>query len=511
MRRFRDDRGASVIFALVFITVGAVGLVAVLSFAYASMRTTIQLRDQAATVAAADGAAKAAMNSLRQGTNTYTSGNCFGSGAGASNTLALNNFYTPPGAASATSAAVTCAPDNTHSVLDPGVQVSPINTPLNAILTLATGGETGINVSVSGNRTLRVHGDIFSHSAISVPQGTLQTDTSIRAEGSCTPSGSVVATVSKTCGIAAGDPHGVDPNYAPVGGSTAPQSVPICSGHDQKVTFTPGLYDNTDLAALNNITSNSGCKNSILWFQPGTYYFNWTGTWLIDSGYVVGGTPTSPLVAGTPPTMPGSCKSPIPPNPVGSWVHPGPNEGVQFVFAGTSQMDVKAAKMELCGSYSPITPPIAVYGLKSAVGSVPAQSGCITTPGGCVMLQTEQSPNNAVFIQGTTYTPRALLNVQLNNNTAQVFRWGVIARALVISPTGSANLTGPVIQVPDTNVSGGMISILYLIVYLCPNSGTCTVAPGKQRLLVKVAIQDPSGVPIAGQREVTVYTWSIVR
>jgi hypothetical protein len=512
-----DDSGTSLILALIFITVGAVVLAALLSLADASMRTTIQLRGQAANVAAADGAGKAAINALRQGTNTYSSGFCFGSGAGGSNTLPLPNFYQPAGSA-VTSATVTCEPDTTHSTLDPSVQVSGANAPLNAILTLATtaSGEDGLNTVVGGNRTLRVRGKIFSNSTIKSSQGTLTSNTSVKARGSCT--GTITSTPAPQCGIGgAADPGSVDPNYAVAGGSTTLRSVPACVGNNKLVTFTPGLY--TDVASLNTMTSNSGCKDSIFYFPAGTYYFNFPSSteWLIDTGWVVGGTPTSALVAGTPPTMPGSCKSPIPPSPPGGWTRPGPNEGVQFVFGGGSHIRIKGAQAELCGSYSPIMPPIAVYGLKSAVGSVPAQSGCVTTQNypsnssACAMIKTDQSPNNALYIQGTTYAPRAALDIELNNATGQVFRWGVIARTLFISPTGSANLSGPVIEVPDDNIDGGLTNILYLNVYICPGSASCTVVTGLKRLRVKVAVVDPSGLPIAGARQVTVYSWSVLR
>jgi hypothetical protein len=157
--------------------------------------------------------------------------------------------------------------------------------------------------------------------------------------------------------------------------------VPACNGKNKVVTFSPGLY--TDLGSLNNLTDGNGCKTSTYWFQPGTYYFNFAGEWLIDSGYLVGGTPTEPLVPGTPPKIPGSCQTPIPPNPLaGVWNPPGPNAGVQFVFDGDSWIRLKAAQAEICGTYSKDSLPIAVYGLKTDVGTgsnlVPAQGGCIT-------------------------------------------------------------------------------------------------------------------------------------
>jgi hypothetical protein len=513
-----DDSGASLILALIFITVGAVVLAVILSFADASMRTTLRLREQSADAASADGAAQLAINALRQGTYSMAGGSCFGTGVGASNTLQLNSFYQPVGAG-ASSATVTCEADTTNSAVDPGVAISPANRPGSAILTLAPLGssEDGLTLTVAGGRTLRVHGDVYSNSTINVVQGVLETNTAVTARGACI--GTITSTPVKQCNIGSGaDPRSVDPNYAPPSAPTTAQSVPACPGNNSKVTFTPGVY--TDVNGLNNLTKSSGCKDSIFYFPPGTYYFNLSGSaeWLIDTGYLVAGTPTTPLVAGTAPTIPGACQSPIPPDPIppGGWVKPGPNAGAQFVFGGDSHIRVKAAQMEICATYSTTAPPIGVYGLKTAVGTVPAQSGCVTAtpyPGGsrCALIKSENSPNSRLYVQGTTYTPLAALDISLNNSTGQVFRFGVIARTLLLSPTGSAGLSGPVIEVPDDSTGSGMRSLVYLNVYVCTNSGSCTAGTGVRRLRVKVGVVDPSGIPVGGNRQITVYSWSVLR
>lgn len=513
--RRSDDSGASLVLALIFITVGAVVLAAILSFADVSMRTTIILRSQAADSAGADGAAKIAVNALRQGTYSMAGGDCFASG----NTLQLPNFYQPQ-TGGATSATVTCEPDGNHSVLDPGVIITPANRPGSAILTLAplASSEDGVRLNVAGGRTLRVHGAVYSNSTINVALGTLESNTSVTARGAC--SGTINSTPARQCNIGTGaDPRSVDPNYPPPTAPTTLRAVPTCPGNNSLVTFTPGRY--TDLNALRDMTKSGGgghCKDSIFYFPPGAYYFDFSSNnpWPIETGYLVAGTPTTPLVAGTAPSIPGSCQSPIPPNPLppGGWVRPGPNAGVQFIFGGNSHIEVKQAQVEICGTYSTTSPPLAVYGLKTAVGPVPAQSGCVTqTPypsTGCAMLKSDNSPNSRVYVQGTTYAPRAALDISLNNATGQVFRFGVIARTLLLSPTGSANLSGPVIEVPDDSTGTGMRSIVYLTVYLCPNSGSCSTS-ATVRLRAKVGIADPTGVPVPGTRHITVYSWSVLR
>jgi hypothetical protein len=482
----------------------------VLSFADTSLRTTVAMRDQAAGAANADGAAKIAINALRQGTySVNTGGTCFSGGS----TLTLSNFYQPAGGAP-DSAVVTCAQDTTNSAADPNVAISAANKPGNAILTLGTSGaEDGINLKVSGGRTLKVHGGIFSNSNIDVELGRLETDTSVAARGACT-TGAITSVPAATCNLGAvSDPRAADPNYSPPSGSATAQTVPACRGNGNVVTFTPGLYTgNATANALNNLTKSSGCKDAIFWFPPGTYYFDLPENkpWQIDTGYVVGGLAT--LVDGTPPPIPGACASPIPlPPPATGWVKPPPNSGVQFVFGGATQLQLSATKFELCGTYSATRPPIAVYGLKADSNGVPAQSGCVIQVGGCPVITSDNSPNSRFYVQGTTYVPKASLDISLNNATGQVFRYGVVARSLSLNPTGSANLSNPVIEVPDDSPGYGLRTTVYLTVYVCPGVSTCTTATGKLRLRIKVGLIDTSGVPVAGARQVTVYSWSVQR
>ncbi|GAA2330597.1 hypothetical protein GCM10010170_008650 [Dactylosporangium salmoneum] len=498
-----DDSGAALVLALVFVTVVAVVIATVLSFAATSIRATLNLRDQAAEAATADGAAQIAINTLRQGTFDGTAGKCFGA---TQPSLTLKGFY-QASSGSTYSAYVTCNLDSAKSAASP-VAISAANKPGSAVLTLGTAAaEDGINLKVSGGGTLKVHGSIVSNSNINVSQGTLATNASVTARTGCT--GSITSVPAKVCNTATTT---ADPDYPAPTTTPTLQPVPKCSGKGKVVEFSAGRY--TDLASLNGLTDNSGCKGSIFWFHPGTYYFDFGGEWLIDTGYLIGGTPTTQPVDGATPTIPGSCLTPIPPDPLpaGGWTQPGPNAGVQFVFGGASRIRVKAAQVEICGTYSKTSPPIAVYGLKAAVGSVPAQSGCVTTvpySSGCAVIKTENSPNSRLYIQGTTYVPKAALDVQLNNLTGQVFRYGVISRSLFMTPTGSADLTGPVIEVPDDSPGYGLRTVVNLTVYIC--AGTAVCAADKVKLQATVGLVDRSGAPSPGKREVTIYNWSSQR
>jgi hypothetical protein len=490
----RTDDGAALVIALIFITVVAVIMAAVLAFADTNLRTTIALRGEAAAGANADGAAQVAINTLRRGSYAGT-GNCFSSAE-----LQLSNVYQPP-TGPADSAAVTCAPDTVEN--DPNVTVSALNRPANAILTVSQ----GLEVDVNGHGSLKVDGGVFSNSTIGVEHGTLAVDGPVIARGSCSG-----ASPGWTCGIGgAPSPTGNDPNYPAPTAATTLRSVPTC-GNNQVVTFLPGRYRDVD--ALNSRTRTSGCKNSIFHFTPGTYYFDFdkNKAWEIDTGSLLGGTPRVPLVAGTQPTMPGACKAPTPPTPRGGWTKQGPGDGgVQFVFGGTSRILVSHAQFEICGTYSTSAPPIAVYGLKQAVGSVPAQNGCVLTGLTCPVIQADNSPDRGVYIQGTTYVPLAALDLSLNNPGGQGFSVGVIARRLVVEWTGNSNPPSPVFAVPDDATSYGQRMVVRLTVFVCPGVSTCSSTTGRERLQVKVGLVDPTGTPVAGARQVTVYSWGVQR
>ncbi len=508
-----DDSGVSLVIALIFVTVVAVVIAAVLSFVDTSMRGTIAVRAEAAQAAAADGAAQIAINNIRNSTYSVTGGACTPF-SGNSATLSLANFY-PSTQGSNYSASVTCTVDGNDSASGGGgVPINSSNKPGNAILSLGTSAsEDGVYFKANGNRNIIVHGNIFSNSNINVNLGTLTTNATVIARTTCT--GTITAS-SKTCSFGNGaNSAGNDPNYAapPAAPSTA-QTVPTCNG-TKFLTFNPGLYNN--LTALNNLT-NGGC-NATFWFKPGLYYFNFSGQWILGSGYVVGGTPMPGEVAdGKVPDMPGSCETPIPPDPVppGGWINPGPGAGVEFVFGADSQLYLNKGAMELCGSYSTTSPPIAIYGLKAASGSVPAENGCITSipwtsHSGCALITSDNSPRSQLFIQGTTYVPAAAVDINLNNATGQVFRYGIIARHVGVTATGSADLSGPVIEVPDDTSGGGATrTVVYLAVYACPGTTACSTS-GNPQLKVKIGIIDPTGTAVSGARQITVYDWSVQR
>ena len=419
-RRFAqsDDSGATLLMALIFITVVALVMGTILTFVDTSLRTTVAVRDAAARAAAADAAAQVAINALRKGTYQGVTGqSCFGS----SNSMPLNNFYVPA-SGGGYSASVACTLDDANSTVGTGVPITTGNKPVNSILSLSRDShEAGIYLhTYISNDVIQVHGNTFSNTNIDVDK--IVSDSGVKARTGC--SGTIVAP-SKVCNLGnATDTDGNDPGYSQLSGSTVVQNVPDCNVFSpQKLyTFTPGLY--TDLDGLNALT-NLFC-NGIYFFQPGVYYFDFTGSWDIDSGTIIGGTKSSSVVSGHTPTVPGSCRSPIPPDPLpaGGWTSPGVGAGVQFIFGGESRITLNNARMELCGSYSASSPPIAIYGLSNDIKSgskilVNKESGCITNAAShsgshCSVLSSSLWPTNELYVQGTTYTPLASINMLLD-------------------------------------------------------------------------------------------------
>lgn len=515
--RPRNDRGASLILTLIIVTVVSVVVTALLSFAFTSSRITVELHERGASSYSADGAAQIAINALRRDEFNGAAGQCVTSAS----SMVLPNFYPGVNAAAPSTAYVSCTPGAGNGSSSGATSANA--SPGSAVLTLGTGtgGEDGISAG-SNAGPIRVRGGVFSNATINVASGgianTYDRPPSLPynlARGACVNQNLITPAAYTTCNYTAVDTRGADPgtltphgaSYDPPAVAPADGTIGTCAGGVKYQTVTPGRF--TSAAALTALT---GCTTGIVHFLPGTYYLDFKDTgshvWTVDRTYVIGGTPTIPLT--TTPTvaqMPTACVSPADALATAA-------SGVRFVFGGDSQLVLghqgsPGGQLTVCASTSGSGPPIAVYGLKTALGGtfpVSAQSGCVTnlppTTPRCAVIYTDQSPNTTVTIQGTTYTPAALVTINLNNSTNQVFRWGLITRALQIGTTGSANLSLPVIDVPDVAASPiPEPNIMYLTVYVCPGASTCS-GSGTQRLRVKVQV---SSTP---PRTVTVLSWS---
>jgi hypothetical protein len=502
-----DDSGATLILALIFITVASLVVAAILSFVDTSMRTTIAVRSEAGQAAAADGAAQIAINAIRTGTYAGLTGTqCLG----ASNTVNLSNFYTTSDGTKY-SAAVQCAKDDTDSQAGGGYFGGKPSYSILALGLLPGAGITLDRGLFAGGHGFTLNGDVYSNSTISVSPS-MTTDGTVKARGNC--SGTITA-AAKQCNT--GTPVG-DPNYAMPSGTPTQKTAPNCTrfgGAYQVLTFDPGLY--TNAGDLNNLTGPLTllCNKPILKFNPGVYYFDFSGlstTWQISDGYVVGGTPAKALNSSI--DMPGMCVSPIPPsNPApAGWTPPAGGQGVTFVFGGQSKMDVtNNGHVELCGSYSTGSPPLAIYGnktdIKDGSGKILVHAGCTA----CDVVQAESLSSGEIVIQGTTYVPTGDVNIAVLWNKGQQFNAGVVARSFSVQAWfSSSGDIGPVSALPDDPSPGR--TIVYLKVYVCAGAGPCSTAVGvKNQLGVKVGIGDPQGVPTASKRQITVYNWSVQR
>jgi hypothetical protein len=134
--------------------------------------------------------------------------------------------------------------------------------------------------------------------------------------------------------------------------------------------------------------------------------------------------------------------------------------------------------------------------------------------GPCAVLSTSTSYAGAFYMEGTTYTPIAPIDVTLSNVTQQVMRFGLISRTLFIKETGSLTYSGPVVFLPDITGIGIAGTIVDLNVYVCDgvSTSTCSSDPSRKlRLTVRVLIDDPGATPVAGKRRINVLSWSMQR
>ncbi|WP_427889876.1 hypothetical protein ACQHIV_40665 [Kribbella sp. GL6] len=503
MRGTRGERGAALVIVMVIITTAGLVTGAVLSKAFTNQRTTIGMRDQAATVYDADGAAQAAINQLRRSTFANDVGSkCFGG----SDTLALPGFYPASygdyGSA-AGSASIVCKGEAGTGQQGEPVPISVDNKPGNALLTLGTDVTDG-QVYGQSNKQITIHGGIVSNAGIDSSQAQLTATggVPIKAVGTCigpiTPACSKITTPVS------------DPNY-PLAGDppVAPAGVPACNNKNKVAEFQPGFYNNADL--LNN------CQSSWMLFDPGTYYFDFTSgashVWTVN-GTLVGGTIPGLTQPGVPassaaPAIPGACVNPI--NSVTA-------KGVTFVFGGDTQLAfAKGSSAEICATYAEHQIPTAVYGLKSTVvngtTTVRGQSGCVIAVAGCDLISDGGNGTKPSFyFEGFVYAPKASINIAVNNTAQPYFNFGIVSRRLSLTTTGSAT-TNPLIYLPDNSLGYGTAStIVDLTVYVCAGVTTsyCSTDPsGRLQLTARVQITDPSGSPVAGDRKITVLSWSM--
>ena len=404
------DKGASLIIVLVIISMVGLVMGVVLSQADTSVRSTVQLRDQASDNYGADGATEAILNALK------TSGiNCSDPSTPMSVPLGstATPFYVPVSSQEGPiNAYVRCTPDAINgtgtsvSVSQPppvttittvtpppptstgGLTIGLTNEPTDAILTVGQGSQSSEGQTYGGNNSICIEGgSIRSNSSISTAGSgntTLHVQASHTNASNKCPNGTTPLTVA-----ALGPCSGTAGSYTPTpcthmssaqsipsaptpGGPTTLNQAAVCqtAGGKRYAAFLPGKY--TLLTSSSQSSLNTPCKNGsnwvaadVDWFTPGTYFFdlNNGGDWNAP-GTVIGGTPTMPdgtKISGLDGANATTLQSSTLGNLAKATLFPGAcanpsvqNDfgGVEFVFGGTSRVNLPGGnKFEICATY----------------------------------------------------------------------------------------------------------------------------------------------------------------
>jgi hypothetical protein len=271
------------------------------------------------------------------------------------------------------------------------------------------------------------------------------------------------------------------------------------------MAFQAGIYP--DISVLT--TAMSCNKAKVFDFRPGYYYF-YSGNWTVSTNtpMVAGAVDPVPIPVPTISKTADACTSQI------NTITPNANPaGVTFVFGGNAQMLVTGAGVaDICGQYSKTGPPLALYGLKSPLGTGTLQMSALTTTNSdyAFFMTDQNSPNIFLKLQGTTYAPTGYLNLDLRKSTDQYFNDGVVVRRFNVFAPASTIPPTPLAATPIT-IPGAARTVANLTVYVCQGQSTCSAATGTMRLKVKVGLGDPASKPTPGQREITVYSWSVQR
>ncbi len=360
------------------------------------------------------------------------------------------------------------------------------DSPAYAIHTLGTGADEG--VFVTGNNPLFVNGPVYSNGLVSVDNQTmnlLRVNGSLNAVGACTGAIRTTDVAGPRCSpplFGAGNPgylpalNGQPALEAMIAAGPDDRSadpVPTCSG--DRIVFSPGYYGTRpDL-----LKARFGCGGRLWEFQPGTYYFDYEGTWEIKGYQVVGGAVVAGHSAST--ALGAACTASASP-------------GVQFVFGGsgtittTSSTGGTISGIELCGpptSTASAPQRIVLYGLsdlntstttetaagpltKTATsGPAPSPGSAWLTPAGARSIDTTTSATTVgvtpAFTENKTASLAYTMPADLVPKGAKVSAVSVRVAHTLVNAAGKLTIDGPRID-PITVAPGDT----------CPSSSPCT-------------------------------------
>jgi hypothetical protein len=537
------------VLVLIIITVVSLGGGALLSLSDASIRSTVALRAQAATAYAADGAAQVAISKVKDGT--------FDCSTTTPTVLTLGSATTPfytlsQSPAGPLNASTICSPDpvagastTTTTTTGSGTTVSGTAGNLPSYALLAMGGPTatdfGIDFSNSAaNKKICIeNGSVVSNTKINATGDSLGVRLAGTGTADCTTGSnvglSVKAAATNGCLPVSGTAFAPTPCtlLAPqIGLPTAPEPTDpitrtnvaakcLSSGSATYAAFLPGKY--TNVALLNSPCSGAA---DFEWFSPGTYYFDFGSTSWTWPTTLIAGTPTdsssNPIAVNASNASSLSALAGIAPFPTAAGQKPNScadpalqlsSPGAEFVFGGASTFTPNSSSngnAEICATYSPNSPPIAIYGAQTALnvtgGSVSPQTLC--TAAGCTksLIVTASNGHAQFYVKGFVYAPNALIDLTLKNSLGQLFNWGVIVRNFNLTVNG-VSPSAAFIQLPSANqgvttTTTTTYTIRYISVWTCVAGASPCPQTGTPNVRVKVQTNGTS---------VKVLSWSVQR
>jgi hypothetical protein len=480
----REQRGSSLIFALIFVMIFGLAISATLDYADTSFKQDNANRSARDAYSGADAATQTLINAMRKQV-------AWGRAGSSCNGLT----YTLPDGRTAT---VSCAPEAGSGATiagNAGATVGKQGYPLMTdapVIVPATSSEPG--VTVKGVGTMQVKGGITLHTTsfdvqnaaswYSLTSGWVRTDgygNHVLPSCTCLNYGGTFAGT-----IIPGYVQAAPFNIAPV-----VRTAPVCPGSNKYLALLPGSY--TDATALSALT-NGGCPGLVLHLLPGNFYFGFTQTgaaakWLISDSTVdvIGGTPkgwTAGAWSSRPvlPTL-GACRT---------GYDPAPSSGVTLVFGAQSQLAVTAShNVELCSLPAPIPGggtgfAEGIFGLSSAITGGAAQSGCvIQTPaaGGCPFVSV--SGTGVLNVEGIVQSTNGNVTFDYTNGAAPVLWWGALVRSFTVQGLTAGQTVTPVSDESGVPVSASGSTDRYVVL-------TTTIG-GVQYVRARVQFVDANG------------------
>jgi hypothetical protein len=192
----------------------------------------------------------------------------------------------------------------------------------------------------------------------------------------------------------------------------------------------------------------------------------------------------------------------------------GDHPGAEFIFGGTSQVHITNERFEICAPAVGTREQNAIFGVKTAVGSLAPQSGCViaqVTNNPCMFFSADGKHGNdspVSIMHGTIYAPAAALEFILKKYTYQAVSRGIIARTVSMDVYPNSAYSDPVIYSPDFGTVAG--ADREMLMTACEDGSVSSCTKPKLRALVRIRDHDDFNILSIGNK-VTVESWTIVR